>query len=387
MKKRILIMTLVLVIALTMTAVPALAASKQVVQVSEKYYEYDEEGDGYFLFSEWEKTFTKGYLTNYDYSYYDRDTEDPTLIVGENNNETIYSYNSKGLLKTSKYKYNGKTDSVTNYTYKGKNVKTMITKRQDVNESKVIYTYDSKGRQSSVTYYYFEDGEWDKSSTYKYTYDKKGRIKKEDYYSKDNEQDFGLTIRTVYTYKKGINTEKLYRSDGTLFQSITNTLDTKGRITKRVCRSSLDSYGGDEWIKDTTKYTYYSNGRTKTIKASDNEGNVSLFTYRKDGQLKSMTQTSDGYEHNTRNYFNDKGLTIKSVTKNHSEYVDDEGNAQAEDTEYVVNYEYEGYYRDKYPKVIYTYENGSLQSMEKRTYKYFVDRTPEEAMEAIGRGE
>ena len=276
MKKKLLICVLALAVVFTFSAVPGFAASKQVVQVSEKVYVKG--SDGEYLDSSWK--------TEYDKK--GRITKKTTFNYGENNEET-YKYNSKGKLKTvyitfdgekdrkEEYTYNkGKVNKIidyfyengkynkettTKYTYKSKKI-TQKSTAQSYNDFKYVSYYNKKGQKTKMEYSWYTDtNEERKANVWTYTYYKNGNLKK--YINK-----YGSEIIESMEYdKNGLLTKEVRQSYGSK-TTTTYKYNSAGLVKEKIVKNS---------DKTTTKYTYkYSNyyGSTKkypkTIKCYEN---------------------------------------------------------------------------------------------------------------------
>lgn len=373
--KRLLIMALALMMIMAFSAVPAFAAAKEVVQVSDKYYEYDPMGDGYFIEYEWYKTYESGYLKKHKNVNYNRDFDDKTKF-STNTTVTTYTYDSGRLMKTLG-KTDGKTGRTVIFTYKGKRVKTMTYKYAGKNQSKTSFVYDSKGRLIKESVFYYQNSKWVKQSYNIYTYDSKGRIKTDITYEKENGKwtEYGKEIHT-YSGKK--HTQKHYE-EGKFMSKSVETMNSKGNVTKRVYTSNYDKNGAG--YTETTTWTYFKNGEIKTYKSEDSTGFSTNVSFRSDGQQKNSITKDDTHESYTSYKYNDKGFPTEYYYKQTINYTDTSGNVQPQTDEATFTYEYDGYYRTDYPETIYTYRNGVLQSMEVRGYKYIVDKTPAQVEE------
>ena len=226
-----------------------------------------------------------------------------------------------------------------------------------------------------------EDGNWIKSNYYKYTYDSKGRETKRVYYSRNDKNKLVKMNTVTISYSSKKRTEKYFNNDNVLNDKYAYTLDSKGRNKKCVHTYYGTGEAGSNKYTDTTTFTYYNNGNVKEEVRVDSSGNKSTYTYRSDGQPKSFRSVSELSEQTSEYSYNKKGLRTKDVSTYTNYTLDENGEKQVNYSETTTRkYKYEGYYRSKYPKVIYTYYNGKETSMEKRSYKYIVDKTPEEAM-------
>ncbi len=373
--KRLLIMALALMLIMAFSAVPAFAATKEVVQVSDKLYEYDPVGDGYFAEYEWHKTYESGYLRKYKNVNYNRDFDDKTKF-STTTAVTTYTYDS-GRLTKALDKTDGLAGRSITFTYKGKRVKTKTYKYAGKNQSRTSFVYDSKGRITKESFYYYQKSKWTRQNYTTYTYDSKGRVKTETFYDKQDGK-WVESAKTINTYSGRKHTQKHYE-DGIFMSKSVETMNSKGNVTKKVYTSNYGKNGAG--YTETTTSTYFKNGQVKTYKSEDSTGYSYESVYRSDGLEKTRTIKDDFHQSYTAYKYNDKGLPTEYYYNETVNYTDTSGNVQSQTDETTYTYEYDGYYRTDYPKTIYTYRNGVLESMEVREYKYIVDKTPGQVKE------
>ncbi len=378
--RRILILALAVMVMLAMTAVPAFAASKQAVQVGDKYYYYNEQVGKYLLSSEWEREYEGGYLKTHKSINYNRNYDNPEKVDDKNNVTISVKYN-KGLIKKRIMKYDDGSKLETSYSYKGKNVTTVINKYKGENSNKTTYTYNNKGLTTKQTNYYYENGKWAKGSYSKYTYDSKGRETKYEYYSRDMDNKLKRQNWYKVTYSSKKRTEKRYNYEDQLTDKYVYTLDSKGR-DKKVVHTYIYNYVDQDPVKETstTTYTYYKNNQIKKA-TTVGKGYEETTTYRSDGQIETYYTKGTDYERTTKYFYNKKGLLTKQVNEGKNISYDENGEAVEQTSKDTWKYSYDGYYKNKYPKVVYMTHNGVKYSKEKRTYKYIVDKTPVGALD------
>ena len=309
MKRKLLVITLAVMMVFVFSAIPVSAASKQVVQISEKDYNI-EDGKEVLNWS-YVDTYKNGRIAKYEskniwYDYqYDEETGEETKTKKTDNYEYTYSYKN-GLMATELRKTNGKKSG------------------------KTVYTYKNKQRTKSVSYNY-ENGKYVKVSTTTY----KRTSKK-------------LTVTTKYE-----NGDPEYK--------YVDNYDSKGRV-----KTSVTYRGGKKEGTDT--YTYYSNGITKKSVYKSEDGETSYtYNYNKNGQItKSVDVYPDSKNVNEYDY-NKKGLVTKRTEK--STYTDWEGNKQTETHTY--EYKYSNFYNSNkaYPKTVKIYRDGEYWQKEIRGYK------------------
>ncbi len=312
MKKRLFVLVLALAVVFTFSAVPGFAASKHVVQVSEKTYNIDENGKEEFSNS-WKDTYKNGKMVGYTSKYVDFNYE-----WDEETGESI------------------ETKEVTEYenTYKYKNGRHTATyvKENGKKSKKTVFTYKNK-KLSKITSYNYKNGKYVTDYTAKYTYGKNKET-------------------VLYTYKNN----PLYKT----LKEVT-TLDSKGR-TKTIV-----SYE-DGKKAYTQKYEYHSNGSlAKTTYKSTDGSYSSVDTYNKKGLLtKEVSTYEDSKTVNEYKYYT-SGLTKQRIET--YTYKDYEGNEQTDVTKYT--YKYSNYYGSgkKYPKTVKIYRNGEYYQKETRGYK------------------
>ena len=309
MKRKLLVITLAVMLVFVFSAIPVSAASKKVVQVSEKDYNI-EDGKEVLDWS-YVDTYKNGRLTKYankniwyDYKY-DEETGEETKIKKTTNYEYTYSYKN-GLVKTEFRKTDGKKSG------------------------KTVYYYKNKKQSKSISYDY-KNGKYVKVSTTTHKYSSKK-----------------LTVTTKYE-----NGDPEYK--------YVHNFDSKGRV-----KTSVTYRGGKK--EGTETYTYYSNGATKKSVYKSEDGKTSYtYYYNKKGQTtKSIDVYSDSkyvYEYT----YNKKGLVTKKTEK--ETYTDWEGNKQTENHTYT--YKYSNFYNSNkaYPKTVKIYRDGEYWQKEVRGYK------------------
>ena len=385
--RRILILALAVMVMLAMTAVPTFAATKQAVQVADKYYSYNEVAGDYLLNSEWHRDYKDGFLQTHKSISYLRNYEDPSKVDSKSNFEVSAKYTNNGMLKKRIMKYDDGSKLEATYSYKGKNVTTFITKYKGKNSNKTAYTYNKKGLITKQTNYYYESGKWVKGSYTKYTFDSKGRETKYEYYSKDNPDEPKLKRQNWYevSYSGKKRTEKHYNYEDKMVGKNVYTMDSKGRDKKLVQTSIYYFTDQDpQETTSTTTYTYYNNGQVKK-ESTKGDGYTETRTFRSDGQMLSQKSKGTDYERSTEISYNKKGLITKEVSTYTHNSTDENGETVTDTTKDTWKYKYEGYYKNKYPKVIYISHNGQKYSKDEKTYKYIVDKTPAEVLN-IGMG-
>ena len=306
MKKRLFVLVLALAVVFTFSAVPGFAASKQIVQVSEKSY-YDS-GDGLELSSSWKDTYKNGKLQKYTFTYISRDyniDDDGNMNVtkSEEKSEYIYTYKN-GRRATTVHKENGKTVGKTVNSYKNKKI-------------------------SKITDYNYENGSYKKASvvTYKYTSKK-------------------TTITTKYV-------------DGTPEEKEVLEFNSKGRLLKET------SYKGGKKT-GTWKYTYWDNGNDKKCVYETVEGDKTVMEYNKKGLITKDTYTSETSKHVSTYKYNSSGLVSERTDK--YTFTSDAGD-ETTTTTYTYKYSKYYNSNKKYPQLVKIYEGDKLIEKEEKGYK------------------
>ncbi len=309
MKRKLLVITLAVMMVFVFSAIPVSAASKQVVQVSEKDYNI-EDGKEVLNWSynttyengRTSKTAYKSIWYNYDYN---EETGEETKTKASSTNEFSYKYKN-GLMSKEFRTTDGKKSG------------------------KTLYFYNKKKLSKSVSYDY-KNGKYVKASTTTY----KRTSKK-------------VTVTTKYE-----NGDPEYKS--------VQTLNSKGNVTKIV------TYRGGK-KEGTETNTYYSNGFTKksVYKSTDGETSYTNYYNKKGQTTKSIDVYSDSkyvYEYT----YNSKGLVTKRTEK--YTYIDWEGNKQTEN--YTFTYKYSNFYNSNkaYPKTVKIYRDGEYWQKEVKGYK------------------
>ena len=295
--KRLLMICLALLVALSMMPLNGFAATKTVTVVGEKNYS---EFNGEMLISDiWKETYNKkGQNTKSSYTSYEYDWSTGERL-SQTKSITEYSYNKKGRLASfvekedgtitekTVYTYkNGKVTKQTEYIYKnGKYVKNGYTtfnksgKKETIksyNKSgdlidKQITEYNSKGLETKYTYY--EGGSKKPKFTYTYKYHKGTKALKE---MKCTNSD-GSYWTNYYNKKEQMIKDVMVDPDG---KSVgIYKYDSYGRQTEYSLESTY-TYDGEE-VNNEYKYIYkYSgtfNGKKKypLVKDTyDEEGNL-----------------------------------------------------------------------------------------------------------------
>ena len=265
MKSKLLIYVLMLAVVFTFSAVPGFAATKQVVQVSEKVYVNGSDGES--LNSSWKKEYKNGKLvkkTSFDY--------------GESREET-YKYNDKGKLKTVFIKYEGKKDGKEEYTYK-------------------------KGKVSKITVYSYSKGDYKKAETVNYTY-KSRKITQ-----KTLPKDYSAFKYVSYYNKKGLKTKMEYYYGDNLINVWDYDYYQNGNIKKVV--NKLDGE-----IIETSEY--YKNGLLKKEVRQLYYGgkNVNTYEYDSNGLLKKKVnkynKTTTTYKYKYSDFYGSTKKYPKTV--------------------------------------------------------------------------
>ena len=374
MIRKTLFTILALMVALSMAA-PAFAASKQVVEISQEWYNYSNETRDDFVRGEWKKTYKDGYLRKQTFKdYYSESDFEKTV-------KTV-TYNKKGLVKTkTKTAYDGSKETVS-YTYKGTEPSVILTKTNGRNTGKIVRKFNKKGLVTKETNYYYEGGKWVKSYYSKWTYDKKGRKTKCEYYSRNDKGKMKKEKFTKYSYSGKKRTEREYNQKGKLTDKSVYTLDASGRIKKCVHTNLQFKMSDGSYAKEIQTFKYYDNGQIKEERFKTSSGGDYLYQYRRDGRPKYFDVKEQTSETITKHKYNEKGLETEWVTITRS--IDPRTGESKDISTETYTYEYENYYMDKYPETTYTYYNGELVSMGKTTYDYIVDRTPEDVLDEYG---
>ena len=254
--RRILVLCLAVLVALSMTTASGFAASKKVVVTGEKYY--IPVGDKMVLESSWKDTYKDGVKTKWNYKYNEVNRKTGKISSSSEEGEK-YEYNSKGDLKIVYGFNNGKTTSKHIYSYK----KGRLKKVTD------YYYYDGKYNKDSVTTHkwasstkeivVYKDYVGDSTFTTVNYYNKNGTLKETKYYPGEDVDNLKSDLSRKYYYFKGIKKIKKeveksdsqkrtleYNKNGevtyeeTTFTdnndkwTITNTYDKYGRVIKTV---------------------------------------------------------------------------------------------------------------------------------------------------------
>ena len=226
MRRRVLIMALVLLVALAMMPTMGFAATKVVPKTVTYYDKATGDWDVYLK-------------TTYSYDTKGRETKQlDSYHIYDDWEEEFYDYET--YVKTS-------------YTTKG-NVKTIIFKNKSGSFNKHTYTYKN-GKVTKINYYYKSDSEG-------------AKYKKEGY--------------TTFTYKKTKNIIKTYNTDDFMYEKTVETLNSKGKVTQRETNNKFDGV--------TTTETYNSKGRlTKEVSVeigdAYNVTDTKKYTYDEYGRL------------------------------------------------------------------------------------------------------
>ena len=309
MKRKSFVIALIIMIVFAFSAMPAAAASKRVVMVSEKVYQINAEGEEELSHSA-EDTYSDGRLTkrsNVWVNYQPNGEGDPTRV--ETSRITIYKYNTK----TGQYK-------------------SVINKADGKNSTKTVYKYKNEKLQKTIDYNYV-DGSFKKVSetTYKSTSKKSTRV-------------------TKYT-------------NGDPDTKVVMTLDSKQRMTKSV------EYK-DGKVVGTTKNSYYDNGGLKKITYEAADGRISSLTkYNKKGLMtRSVQNYADGtlLDHTYKYDFN--GLMTEDKIKQKISGSD----GKLDTIEVTHTYKYSNWYGStkKYPKTAKVYRDSDGKCFERIEMKY-----------------
>ena len=306
MKRRIFVLVLALALVLTMSAVPGFAATKHVVQVSEKDYDIDENGTEELTWS-WQDTYKNGLLQKYKIKSIDKNYD-----WNEETGEEIVTKEE--------------IERVTTYSYKNGRTSQTVTTENGKKSSKTVYKYKNK-KISTITRYNY-DGGYKKSAVTKYTYGKNKTTSTTTYVGNDP------TTKNVSYY------------------------NNKGRLTK-----SEYYIGGKK--NSTTTYTYWDNGNMKKSVQKSEESTYTS-TYNKKGlEIKTVSEYKDSKYVYTYKY-NSNGLKTEEVFK--STYKID-GNNQTNTTTTKFKYSNYYGSTKKYPKTVKIYTDGKYTRKEIREYK------------------
>ena len=163
------------------------------------------------------------------------------------------------------------------------------------------------------THYGMVDGKERVTFTSSYTYDKKGRTKKDVsvFYNYDENGNVDKT-KTVYTYtynKKGQNTGFMVVSNGEKQSKLTYSYK-KGKLSKMT----FYYWNGKKW--DMEDYTVYKHTSKKTVRKSYNKDkkltSTATDTLNKQGLItKTVYKSTSGYAYTTTYKYNKKGFTTK----------------------------------------------------------------------------
>ena len=173
------------------------------------------------------------------------------------------------------------------------------------------FTYDSHGLVKKST-----DSGLSGVAKVTYTRNKAGAVKKINYYNNKGKL-FQTTTNTIKNGNavKSATYEVSSSGKKTLMYKSSNTYNSKGRITKSV---GTDADGG----KSTTTYTYYSNGKFKSMKTkADTYTSEAKFNKKGYETSYSEKEKNGNYSKSTYTYkFNSKGDPISEIGKSTSKY-------------------------------------------------------------------
>ncbi len=311
MGRKLLILSLALMVIFAFSVMPAAAASKQIVEVRSESTTFNESG-GIDESSITKNTYNKGKLTRtITTSKYIDENDDGEPYEATSIGECTYKYNKKGLVTSKIEQIASSTDDPDPY------------------KRKTTYKY-SNGKLSKEVCYNYYDGSY--HIFYKTTYTRKAK--------------------KVTAVTKG----EAY--DGKYIE----TLDNEGRVKK------CHYYSDDGKLFSTETYTYWPNGNIKKhVEEFADYSDKTVENYNKKGLLtKEISTYEGGKEINTYKY-NAKGLVTTEVRKSSGE--NDEGKMVT--TTETYKYSYSNFYNNnkKYPKTIKVKLNGKLYQIEERKYK------------------
>ena len=222
-----------------------------------------------------------------------------TSSSGDTDTETVkYTTNDKGILTktvSSKVSSSGyKSSETVNYSYNSAGSITKIDRKGNDSSFTNTITYDKNGNaKSSVS----SDGDTG-STQRKYSYDKEGRVTKAvvDHGFLDSDD-----YRTVVKYS--------YNENGQLVQE----------TSTEYMLEDPDETGGS--AHSVTKYTYYANGRKKTVSTAYSWATyTTTYSYISDGRPSRIVNTvkypdsSSTAKTDTVYTYNDSGLLTKTVS-------------------------------------------------------------------------
>lgn len=288
-----------------------------------------------------------------------------TKTLDANNNKTLYSYNERGFLDTVKQFENATDGQEIAYTYDGEGNITKMTIGAIGGKKKHIYKYklDLYGRMISetdpennvATYEYDTEGNLislrnKNGITTSYIYDGLGRVLKQTNSESGtisfNYNDFDEVTKITDGKMSVVNK---YNSFGEVIETIRNsssetyTYDNEGRVTTHTVK---DNDMGE--VK--TSYTYDILGRTTSIITGAGTENI---TYDDAGRIKKKTIDSLGTEKLYSYYKNGLLKSVNTyrneqlINTENSEY-DLSGNKTLEETDgNVKRYVYDGLNRLK----------------------------------------
>jgi hypothetical protein len=132
-----------------------------------------------------------------------------------------------------------------------------------VNDSRMSYSYNSKGQATSYTYEYYEESAWVIYSRVDYIYEGDNIVKVEMYYNEDGE--FGLEAVLEYTYNaKGLMISSEYymydEGEAMLFSKNVYSYDASDREIEEIYYS-FDFMTFE--LKESSKTTYSYQGNSK----------------------------------------------------------------------------------------------------------------------------
>jgi hypothetical protein len=203
----------------------------------------------------------------------------------------IYKYNESGsLIEEVSYTKQGKIFEKTIYSYKnGKLVKKLYRRPDKKTPAKTIYSYNSKGNNTKITFYWYNGSlsgiwiydydnmgnktKWEKqhyySGTYRgksiYLYDKRGN----NIQRTDLDEKGSLMEKRLYEYNDSNNilSEKVYDENGVLRMLYKYSYDIRGNL-----KESGEYFKGK--IGSSDKYTYEYDTVGNWVKRTLNESDV-----------------------------------------------------------------------------------------------------------------
>ena len=276
MKRRIFVLVLAFLVAFAMMPAMGFAASKVVLKTEKVYEKHD---GNWIITNDYAYNYNKkGKETKHTYEsfqYYEeegvnnsygKDTywtaydskgrvkQTITHWSGFGYNKSVYTYTTKNRVKKIKHYY--KRWSKNSYKYDGYTIYYYASKKITINtydadgkiETKTINTLNSKGRVKTSKSYSYYDGEKTLDNTTTFTYHTNGQVK--------TEKSVGNVSTFIYTYNKSGKLKKEERYWDEEYETITYSYDSYGRLIKEKTVGWGYSDSDDGSYSSVTRYKY-----------------------------------------------------------------------------------------------------------------------------------